>query len=274
MKNAVKSIALHFFLGATLTLTIAPFLWMVSTSLKPPGAAFTFPPQWIPKQPTLVEYRVLFEKLNFVRSFFNSAVVAVSITLLGLFINSLAGFAFAKYRFPGREKIFTFLLASMMIPGQVAMLPLFLMLNKLGLLNNYLGLILPASASVFGIFLIRQFMLSIPDDLLDSARLDGCSDFGLYWRVMLPLTRPALATLAILTFMAAWNDFLWPLIVMTKESMYTLPVALANLSGEEHRTEYELLMAGAVVVIIPITVVFLAMQRYYISGITAGGLKE
>jgi len=274
MKSTLKSIALHFFLGATVAVTIAPFAWMVSTSLKPAGAAFTFPPQWIPKAPTLFQYEMLFEKLHFVRSFFNSVLVAVAITLFSLFVNSLAGFAFAKYRFPEREKIFTFLLASMMIPGQVAMLPLFLMLNKLGLLNNYLGLILPASASVFGIFLIRQFMLSIPDDLLDSARIDGCSDFGIYWRIMLPLTKPALATLAILTFMGAWNDFLWPLIVMTKESMYTLPVALANLSGEEHRTEYELLMAGAVVVIVPIAVVFLSMQRYYISGITAGGLKE
>jgi multiple sugar transport system permease protein len=269
-----KSVLLHLALVAVFALTLAPFAWMLSTSLKPTGASFTLPPQWIPRPATLTQYRTLFAQMNFARATLNSLVVAVSVTVLGLFINSLAGFAFAKYQFPGRQRLFGLLLASMMIPGQVAMLPLFMMFNKLGLLNNYLGLIIPGMASMFGIFLLKQFMMSIPDALLDSARIDGASEWRIYWQVVLPLTKPALATLAVFSFMGAWNDFLWPLIVMTKQSMYTLPVALANLTGEEHRTQYELLMAGSVVVILPIAIAFLAMQRFYMSGITAGSVKE
>jgi multiple sugar transport system permease protein len=273
-RSLLHSFFLYLFVVIVFALTLAPFAWMLSTSFKPKDASFVWPPQWLPDPATLVQYESLFKYLNFARATFNSAVVAVAITLLGLLINSLAGFAFAKYQFPGRQKIFGFLLSSMMIPGQVAMLPLFMMFNKLGLLNNYLGLIVPGLASVFGIFLMKQFMMSIPNALLDSARIDGASEWRIYWRVVLPLTKPALATLAIFSFMGAWNDFLWPLIVMTQESMYTLPVALANLTGEEHRTQYELLMAGATIVILPIAIVFLAMQRFYISGITAGGVKE
>ncbi|MBC7186276.1 MAG: carbohydrate ABC transporter permease [Calditrichaeota bacterium] len=269
-----KSVLLHLALVVVFAITLAPFAWMVSTSLKPTGASFTLPPQWIPRPATLVQYKTLFAQMNFARATLNSLVVAVSVTVLGLFINSLAGFAFAKYQFPGRQRLFGLLLASMMIPGQVAMLPLFMMFNKLGLLNNYLGLIIPGMASMFGIFLLKQFMMSIPDALLDSARIDGASEWRIYWQVVLPLTKPALATLAVFSFMGAWNDFLWPLIVMTKQSMYTLPVALANLTGEEHRTQYELLMAGSVVVILPIAIAFLAMQRFYMSGITAGSVKE
>ncbi|MDZ7270883.1 MAG: carbohydrate ABC transporter permease [candidate division KSB1 bacterium] len=270
----VRSIVLHAALFLVFALTLAPFAWMLSTSLKATGASFTLPPQWIPRPATLAQYRTLLAQMNFARATLNSVVVAVSVTLLGLFINSLAGYGFAKFEFPGRQKLFGLLLASMMIPGQVAMLPLFMMFNKLGLLNNYLGLIIPGMASMFGIFLLKQFMMSIPDALLDSARIDGASEWRIYWQVVLPLTKPALATLGVFSFMGAWNDFLWPLIVMTKQSMYTLPVALANLTGEEHRTQYELLMAGSVVVILPIAIAFLAMQRFYMSGITAGSLKE
>lgn len=269
-----KSVVLHAALVFVFAVTLAPFAWMLSTSLKATGASFTLPPQWIPRPATLAQYKTLFAQMNFARATLNSVVVAVSVTVLGLFINSLAGYGFAKFEFPGRQRIFGFLLASMMIPGQVAMLPLFMMFNKLGLLNNYLGLIIPGMASMFGIFLLKQFMMSIPDALLDSARIDGASEWRIYWQVVLPLTKPALATLGVFSFMGAWNDFLWPLIVMTKQSMYTLPVALANLTGEEHRTQYELLMAGSVVVILPIAIAFLAMQRFYMSGITAGSLKE
>ena len=274
MKSWLRSLALHLFLIAVFALTLAPFAWMLLTSFKIAGSSFVWPIEWLPHPPTLEQYETLFDRLNFARATFNSVFVALSVTALSLLVNSLAGFAFAKYHFPGRQKIFGFMLTSMMIPAQVAMLPLFILFNKLGLLNNYLGLIIPGLTSMFGIFLMKQFMMSIPDALLDSARIDGASEVKIFWRVVLPLTKPALATLAIFTFMSAWNDFLWPLIVMTQQSMYTLPVALANLTGEEHRTKYELLMAGAVIVILPITLVFLAMQRFYMSGITAGSVKE
>ncbi len=185
-------------------------------------------------------------------------MVAISIMVLSIFFNALAGFAFAKYKFPGREKIFALLLATMMVPGQVSMMPVFLILKNLGLLNTFTGLIIPAASGVFGIFLMRQFMMSIPSDLIDSARIDGCSEFRIFWNIMLPLCRPVLATLAIFTFMGTWNDLLWPLIIMTDDKKYTLTVALANLNGQ-HNTEWGLLMAGSVVVVVPILLVFILM---------------
>ncbi len=269
---SISHIVIYAFLIVGLIITLAPFLWMISTSLKLGGNVLTFPPKWIPHPATLFQYKKLFKEINFLVHFKNSVIVTLAVTILSLFINSLAGFAFAKYRFRGRDKIFTFLLASLMIPGQVTMMPVFLMLKKMGMLNSYLGLIIPCSASVYAIFLMRQFILTIPDDLIDSARIDGCSEFRIYWSIILPLCKPILATLGIFTFMASWNDFLWPLIVMLREKMYTLPVALANLNGQ-HATEYALLMAGAVVVVIPVVIVFLFAQKYVIRGITTTGLK-
>ena len=185
----------------------------------------------------------------------------------------MAGYAFAKYRFKGKAKLFKLLIASMIIPAQVTMLPLFLMLNKLGLINTYFGVIIPGMASIFGIFLIRQYALSISDSLLEAARIDGAGDFRIYWSLILPLCKPILITLAIFTFMGTWNDFLWPLIVMTDASMYTLPVALAGLVGE-HVQDTELMMAGSVMTVLPVLVVFAAVQKYYIAGIMAGSVKE
>ena len=261
------------FLIVGLVITMAPFVWMISTSFNTDQAIFTKVPQWIPKHPTIEQYTKLFSSINFLQHFKNSVVIAVSITFVSLFFNSLAGYAFAKYRFPGKEKLFTLLLATMMIPGQVTMMPVFLILKNLGLLNTYLGLIIPAAGGVFGVFLMKQFMLSIPNELIESARMDGCSEFRIYWQIILPLSKPVLATLGIFTFMGTWNDFLWPLIVMIREEMYTLPVALANLNGQ-HSTEYALLMAGAVIVIAPIVLLFLLAQKYIIQGIATSGLKE
>ncbi|HXG01748.1 MAG TPA: carbohydrate ABC transporter permease, partial [Bacteroidota bacterium] len=198
---------------------------------------------------------------------------SVAVTFISLVINSMAGYAFAKYRFAGKDTIFKLLISSMIIPSQVTMLPLFLMLNKMGLINTYMGVIIPGMASIFGIFLIRQFAMSIPDSLIEAARIDGASDLRIYLSLILPLCKPILITLAIFTFMGTWNDFLWPLIVMTDDSMYTLPVALANLSLE-HVHDTELMMAGSVMTIAPVLILFAAVQRYYISGIMAGGLKE
>ncbi|MCK9583223.1 MAG: carbohydrate ABC transporter permease [Endomicrobiales bacterium] len=269
----IRHSLVHVFLIVGLVITMAPFVWMISTSFNTDQAIFTKVPQWIPKHPTIEQYTKLFSSINFLQHFKNSVVIAVSITFVSLFFNSLAGYAFAKYRFPGKEKLFTLLLATMMIPGQVTMMPVFLILKNLGLLNTYLGLIIPAAGGVFGVFLMKQFMLSIPNELIESARMDGCSEFRIYWQIILPLSKPVLATLGIFTFMGTWNDFLWPLIVMIREEMYTLPVALANLNGQ-HSTEYALLMAGAVIVIAPIVLLFLLAQKYIIQGIATSGLKE
>jgi multiple sugar transport system permease protein len=184
----------------------------------------------------------------------------------------MAGYAFAKLRFGGRDRIFGLLLTAVVIPPQVGMLPLFLLMKKLHLVNTYWGAIIPSLATVFGIFLIRQFMLSVPQDLLEAARIDGASEWRIYWSVVMPLARPILATLATFMFMSLWNDFMWPLIVLSDQSHYTLPVALANLSGE-HVQDVELMMAGSVVTVLPVLLLFVVLQRQYISGIMAGSVK-
>jgi multiple sugar transport system permease protein len=254
-------------------ITLAPLFWMVSASFMPAGQSSTFPPPFLPRQFTLEHYASLFTRLNLARYLFNSAFLALSVTGISLVINSMAGYAFAKYRFRGRDPLFKLLIASMVIPAQVTMLPLFLMLNKMGVINTYVGVIIPGMASIFGIFLIRQFALSIPDSLIEAARMDGASDFRIYRSLILPLCKPVLITLSIFTFMGTWNDFLWPLIVMTDDSMYTLPVALANLSLE-HVQDTELMMAGSVMTILPVLLLFVVLQKYYISGIMTSGLKE
>ena len=263
------------YIGATLAvfITIVPFIWMALSSVKPEAEITAFPPRWLPQVLTLEHYVKLFRNLNFFRNFLNSVIVSVAVTVATIIINSMAGFAFAKYRFPGRERLFALLLATMMIPGQVTMIPVFMLLKNLGLLNSYLGLIIPGSASVFAIFLMRQFMMGIPDSLLEAARIDGCSEWRIFWSIVLPLAMPAVATLTIFTFMGAWNDFLWALIIMLDDSKYTLPVALAGLTGQ-HGAEWGLLMAGSMMTILPLLIVFFAMQRHYIRGITLSGMKS
>lgn len=272
-KIRLQSVALHLVMLVISVFTLLPFFWMLSTSFMETGEASTLPLKFLPRSFSLDQYIFLFERLNLGRFFLNSLILSVSVTLVSLLVNSLAGFAFAKYTFRGQRPLFTFLLSSMIIPGQVTMLPVFLLLNKLGLLNTYFGIIIPGMASIFGIFLIRQYLQSVPDSLIEAAKIDGARDFAIYWRVILPLAKPVLVTLALFTFMGTWNDFLWPLVVMTKEDMYTLPVAIANLMGE-HAQDPELMMAGSVVTITPVLVVFLIAQKYYIKGIMLGGVKE
>ena len=267
-----KLIAVYLVLVIGLIAMIAPFLWMLSTSFKSTKAIFRFPPDWIPAQPTLAHYQKLFETLDFLTPFKNTVIVAVSITFLSLLICSMAGYAFAKFRFPGRDKLFIGLLGTLMVPGQITMIPVFLLLNKLRLLNSYPGLILPGLASAFSIFFMRQFIRTIPDELLEAARIDGASERYIFFKIVLPLCKPALATLGIFNFTGSWNSFLWPLIIASSEKMYTLPVAIANLGGQ-YQTDYGLQMAGAVVVIVPIIIVFLFAQKYFIKGITLSGLK-
>ncbi len=257
-------------LGAVMALL--PMVWMVSASLMPTGEANSYPPRLFPREITFEHYTALFTRLELGRSFLNSGIVALSVTAISLLINSMAGYAFAKFRFRWRDRLFRILAAGLVIPAQVAMLPLFLFLKELGLINTYWGVIIPTMASIFGIFLIRQYALSIPDDLLDAARIDGASEFRIYWSVVLPVITPILATLAIWTFLTTWNDFMWPLIVLSDESRYTLPVALANLSGE-HVQDTELMMAGSVLTVLPVMLVFLFLQRFYVAGVTAGSVK-
>lgn len=272
MRPVVKT-CLYALLIVIAVISLTPLFWMVSASLMPTGQANSFPPPFLPQRVTFEHYVSLFTRLNLLRYLINSVFLAASVTLISLIINSMAGYAFAKFRFRGRDPIFKFLISSLVIPAQVTMLPLFLMLNTMGLINTYLGVIIPGMASIFGIFLIRQFALSIPDSLIEAARIDGASDFRIYWSLILPFCKPILITLSIFTFMGTWNDFLWPLIIMTDDSMYTLPVALANLSLE-HVQDTELMMAGSVITVLPVLVLFVSLQRYYLSGIMAGALKE
>ncbi len=264
--------ALHAVLLAGAVLTLTPLVWMAAASLMRTGQATTYPPSFIPHGPTLEHYRDLLTRLNLARNFANSGIVAGVTTLCSLFLNSMAGYAFAKLRFRGRDALFRVLLLGLVIPAQVAMLPLFVLMKQLHLVNTYWGAILPSAASVFGIFLIRQYVSSIPDELLDAARIDGASEWRIYRSIVLPLAAPILVTLAVFVFMSAWNDFMWPLIVLSDDAKYTLPVALANLSGE-HVQDTELMMAGAVVTLLPVLLVFIALQRYYIRGIMLGGVK-
>ncbi len=268
----MKSLVINALLIVTAILTVIPLLWMISASFMPTGEATLFPPRLLPSRPTVEHYHELFSRMNFGCTFANSMIIAVAITLFSLLLNSMAGYAFAKLRFAGRDRLFNALVAALVIPTQVGMLPLFLILKSAHLVNSYWGVIFPSMATIFGIFLIRQFMLSIPDDLLDAARIDGASEFRIYWSVIMPLARPVLATLAIFMFMSAWNDFMWPLIVLTDNAKYTLPVAVANLVGE-HVQDTELMMASSVLTVLPVLILFLALQRHYIAGIMVGSVK-
>ncbi len=268
-----QSVWVHAALIALAVLTSLPLVWMVSASLMPSGEATSLPLRLLPSRPTLEHYAALVGRLDVLRYAFNSALLAALVTMISLAINALAGYAFAKLRFAHRERIFNGLLAAMVIPAQVAMLPLFLLLKQLGLINTYAGVIIPGMASIYGIFLVRQYAQSIPETLLDAARIDGAGELRIFWSVALPLCRPILVTLAIFTFMGTWNDFMWPLIVLTDNRLHTLPVALANLVGE-HVQDIELVMAGAVVTVLPVMLLFLVLQRYYIEGLVLGGLKE
>jgi multiple sugar transport system permease protein len=267
-----RKIILYFSLIIAGLITIAPFIWMLSASFMENGKASIYPPIFFPYDFSFIQYENLFSRLNILRNFFNSLLLSISITAISLFFNSMAGYAFAKFRFSGKDKLFKLLLSSMIIPSQVTMLPLFLMLKSMGLINTYMAIIIPGLANIFGIFLIRQYVLSIPDSLIEAAKIDGATEFQIYRKIIIPLAAPILVTLAIFTFMGTWNDFLWPLIALTDDSMYTLPVALANLMGE-HTKDPELMMAGSVITILPVVVVFLVLQKYYIKGIMMGGVK-
>jgi multiple sugar transport system permease protein len=271
-RQRTAKIVLYVLLLIGAAISLLPMVWMVSASLMPSGEASTFPPHFLPSTVTFEHYVSLFTRLSIGRYLFNSALIAIIVTTTSLMINGMAGYAFAKLRFRGRDRLFKALSGGLVLPVQVAMLPLFLLLKNMGLINTYWGVIIPGMSSIFGIFLVRQYALAIPDEMLDAARVDGASEFRIFWSIVVPGIVPILATLAIWTFLATWNDFMWPLIVLSDESHYTLPVALANLAGE-HVQDTELMMAGSVITIIPVMLVFLFLQRYYIQGVMAGSVK-
>ncbi len=272
MKRALAAAVVNGLLLAAAALTLFPLLWMVAVSLMAPGEASTFPPPLVPKVATLANYREVFTRAGMGRYLANSLLLAVSVTLVSVALNVAAGYGFAKLRFRGRDRLFKILLGALVIPSQVAIVPLFMLLKELGLVNSYGGVIVPAMAGIFGIFLVRQYALSMPDELLEAARMDGASEFRIFWWIVVPVLRPIIVTLVVFTLLGTWNDFMWPLIVLADQHLYTLPVALASLA-REHVADNELMMAGSVLTTLPALLVFLALQRYYLEGLMAGSVK-
>ncbi len=251
---------------------VVPFLWMVSTSFKALGEVFEYPPKWIPRTFHFENYSKIWSLAPIGRYMLNSFVVSGGITLLHTFVACLSAYAFARLEFAGRDKLFLLFLATMMIPGQVTMIPNFILMKWLKWTDTYMGLVIPNVFTVFGIFLLRQFFMTIPKDYEDAARIDGATKFYILWKIIVPMAVPAISTLAVLTFVFQWNNLLWPLIVVSKDSMKTITIGLASFQGM-YGTTWNLLMAAATVGVIPSIVVFIIGQKYLIKGITMTGLK-
>jgi ABC-type glycerol-3-phosphate transport system permease component len=265
---------LYLILMVAAFLALIPFYWMLISSFKPPNDIVSIPVWLIPVQPTLQNYQRLLTQTLFLRSMFNTLVVAVSNVALQTFLCSLAGFAFAKYRFRGRNLLFTLVLATVMIPASVQLVPNYIIMGRLGWINTWWPLIIPTAANAFGIFWMRQYMFSFPDELLDSGRLDGASEFGLYWRLVLPVARPALGALALFVFTTSWNEFLLPLVYLRSEERYTVQLWLAVIFRTRFFQNYDLLMSASVLAIIPMVILFSTVQRQFITGLTLGSIKE
>ncbi|MEE0794104.1 MAG: carbohydrate ABC transporter permease [Oscillospiraceae bacterium] len=253
-------------------IALIPFMWMISTSLKSRGALMSIPIEWIPAEPTLDGYAKVFSRFPFLRTIGNSLLISVAYTIITLISASMAAFAFAKLRFRGSGAILSVYIATMMIPTQVTMIPLFVVMNRLGLIDSYASVILPSMFKPFAVFLLVQQMKTIPNDYIDAARIDGAGLFQTYRKVALPLCIPTLATLAVTTFMESWNDYLWPLLMLTDRNKMTLPIALSTLNGQ-YSTEYNVLMAGSLISMIPIIIIYIAAQKQFKSGLMAGGIK-
>jgi ABC-type glycerol-3-phosphate transport system permease component len=254
-------------------IALAPFLYVISTSFKETRSLFAYPPQWIPEDPTLINYRKLVDEHPYLRWLFNSFFVASVVTVIKVIIDSMAGYAFAKMRFAGRDKLFLLVLMTLMIPFSATLIPLYIIVRELHMTNSYWGLILPPLASPIGIFMMRQFIESLPSDLENAARLDGCSEFQIYRRVILPLIKPGLVVLGVFTFMNQWTSYLWPLVINTKEDMMTLTVGIQSLRSL-FTVDWGILSAGAVLSMLPLVLVFIFLQRFFIAGSIAGALKE
>ena len=269
----------YAFLIAAALLMIAPFLWSISTSLKQPGDVFAYPPKLFPDPVTFQNYIDVFTKLTFDRYFLNSVIVTGSVVVLNVLFGTAAAYAFAKLRFPGRNAIFFLLLLTLMVPFQVNLIPLYKIMVELHKAipaigaDTYFGIVAPSAIQVFGIFLMRQFLRGIPDEILESARMDGASEVRILRSIVFPIARPGMATLAIFTFLGAWNDFLWPLIVTNSDTMRTMPVGLALLA-RKNASNWGDTMAGTVLTAAPLIIIFLILQRRFIEGLTAGSVKD
>ena len=272
-KRFFRYVANYLVLGAIAFLMLLPLLWLISTAFKAPTEdIFQFPPQFWPESPTLQNFVRVWQTNPFGRYLFNSTLVAVLTVGLNVLICSLAAYPLARLDFRGRDALFTLIVLTILIPFQIVMIPLYILAVNLGLRNSYLGLIFPAIASAFGIFLLRQAFQGVPKELEEAARMDGCSELGIWWFVMLPSIRPALVTLAIFVFIGAWSDFLWPLILLDQPEYYTLPLGVAKLAGA-FSLDWRLIAAGSVISITPILLFFLVMQRYIVPTETGSGVK-
>ncbi|MGY6026336.1 carbohydrate ABC transporter permease [Streptomyces spinosirectus] len=275
-EGRVRRPVLYLLASLGLLVMAAPFLWMAVSSFKTRQDLTASPPVWIPARWTLGNFHALLDQLDMPRYFVNSLVVAVLVTVCNLLFCSMLGYALAKLDFTGRTKVFAVVLAALMVPGNLLILPLYVLMSGLNLIDSYAGLVLPFAASAFGVFLMRQFMQSVPDELLEAARIDGAGEWYIFWRIVLPLVRPALATLAIFTFLGSWNNFVWPLVATNDPGKYTLPVALATFANDPNRTVAGgngMLMAGSLLVVLPVLAVFAVLQRHFTQGIATAGLK-
>ncbi|MDF9845433.1 MULTISPECIES: carbohydrate ABC transporter permease [unclassified Paenibacillus] len=270
MKRVEKGIMITLLILGGL-LMMVPFIWMIGSSFKPENEFTVIPPTLFPNHPTFNNYRDLFVKMDFL-VYLKNTLIIVLCSFVGLFLNAMAGYAFAKFDFPGRNKFFYIILATMMIPGQVTMIPTYLIINQMGLVNTMAGIVLPGLVGAFAIFLFRQFMTTIPIDLLEAARLDGAGEFRIFFQLIVPIVKPVFAVQGILTFIGAWNSFLWPLIIANDERLYTLSVGLSLLKGQ-YGTEFGLQMAGAAFMVIPIIIIFIFFQKHIIEGYTISGIK-
>ena len=273
IRHTMITVLLYVLLIAISLFMLLPFLWMLSTSLKLPEDVFGYPPVFFSERSTLLNYEYLLREKNLVLIVGNTFFVALSGTLLSLFFCSLGGYGFAKYKFPGRTALFSFLLATMIIPSAVTMVPNFVIMRGLGWIDTFWPLIVPGAANAFGIFFMRQYIASISDELLDAARIDGAQEFGIYWRVIVPIIVPGLISLGLIFFMSSWNNYLGPLIFLKSPEKFTLPLAIFSFGGAVGLTNYTVQMAMSVISLIPLLIIFLVFQRRFVEGITAGAVK-
>jgi multiple sugar transport system permease protein len=264
---------LYVLLALGLVLTVVPFLWMLLGSFKTQRELLQASPTLLPEDPTTANYERLWSRLDLPRFFWNSTFIAVMITLGNLLFCSMVGYALAKLRFVGRNLLFLLVLGTLLVPSAVLLVPLFVLMARLELVDSLWAVILPAAAGPLGVFLMRQFMLGIPDDLIEAARVDGAREFTIFWKIALPLSVPALAALGIITFLPAWNALLWPLVVLTSQDNYTLPVALAIFARGQFQADYGLLMAGSVALVVPVIAIFLLLQKHFTESVTMTGIK-
>lgn len=268
----LRRVLLYIVLILIAVIMVVPFLWMLSTSLKTQYDAVKIPPVWIPDPPQWENYVKLFTEQPMFQFMLNTIKIVFFVVLGQLFFSSLAAYSFARISFKGRNVVFFFYIATLMVPGQVTMIPTYLMFAKAGLTDNHLALILPAFFSAFGVFLLRQFFMSLPRELEEAAEIDGCNPFMTYWRIMLPLVVPAMLTLGVFTLMNTWNDYMGPLIYLSSPEKYTMTLGIAYFKGV-YTTQWNLVMAGSIVSVVPILIAYLCAQKYFIEGIAFSGVK-